>query len=299
MARLQFKAELYDKRQRKAQAALSARLRKIFEQMCKEAAVIGASTNFHDPDKEFYLKDFPKANKAISALLRSYSAKVTELIDEGTAQAWGISDEKNNALVSALASRKVLTAEQYNAFKPRNLEGLAAFRERRVNGLNLSERVWDFVKNDKNMLEMALEVGLTDGRSASDLSRDVRKYLNEPNKLFRRVRDKDGNLRLSKAAQAYHPGQGVNRSSYKNALRMTITETNMAYHSADHQAWGKNKLVVGFEVVLSNNHTCKSVKGQYTDICDELQGKYPKTFKFTGWHPHCRCRPQSGSPYRT
>ncbi len=25
------------------------------------------------------------------------------------------------------------------------------------------------------------------------------------------------------------------------------------------------------------------------DICDELQGRYPKDFKFTGWHPHCRC----------
>jgi hypothetical protein len=27
----------------------------------------------------------------------------------------------------------------------------------------------------------------------------------------------------------------------------------------------------------------------FTDICDDLKGKYPKTFKFTGWHPLCRC----------
>ncbi len=26
-----------------------------------------------------------------------------------------------------------------------------------------------------------------------------------------------------------------------------------------------------------------------TDICDTLKGRYPKDFKFTGWHPHCRC----------
>ncbi|MDE6079244.1 MAG: hypothetical protein K2G35_04200, partial [Duncaniella sp.] len=25
------------------------------------------------------------------------------------------------------------------------------------------------------------------------------------------------------------------------------------------------------------------------DICDELVGVYPKTFKFVGWHPFCRC----------
>lgn len=26
-----------------------------------------------------------------------------------------------------------------------------------------------------------------------------------------------------------------------------------------------------------------------TDICDTLKGRYPKDFKFVGWHPHCRC----------
>ena len=41
------------------------------------------------------------------------------------------------------------------------------------------------------------------------------------------------------------------------------------------------------KVWLSNNHT---LNGQpFYDICDELKGKYPKDFKFTGWHPFCRC----------
>lgn len=32
---------------------------------------------------------------------------------------------------------------------------------------------------------------------------------------------------------------------------------------------------------LSSNHK--------SDICDDLAGSYPKDFKWTGWHPHCRC----------
>ena len=28
---------------------------------------------------------------------------------------------------------------------------------------------------------------------------------------------------------------------------------------------------------------------RFYDICDELQGIYPKTFKWTGNHPNCRC----------
>jgi len=49
---------------------------------------------------------------------------------------------------------------------------------------------------------------------------------------------------------------------------------------------------VGIEVRLSNNRTCLGKDGKphpFYDICDELKGKYPKDFKFTGWHPHCRC----------
>lgn len=121
------------------------------------------------------------------------------------------------------------------------------------------------------------------------MSRDVRRYLRNPDKLFRRVRDKHGNLRLSKAAKAYHPGRGVYRSSYRNALRLTATENNMAYRTADHLRWQQQPFVVGIEIKLSNNHTCKGVIGRFVDICDDLAGVYPKDFKFVGWHPHCRC----------
>ena len=121
------------------------------------------------------------------------------------------------------------------------------------------------------------------------MSRDVRRYLRNPDKLFRRVRDKHGNLRLSKAAKAFHPGRGVYRSSYRNALRLTATENNMAYRTADHLRWQQQPFVVGIEIKLSNNHTCKGVIGRFVDICDDLAGVYPKDFKFVGWHPHCRC----------
>ncbi len=72
-------------------------------------------------------------------------------------------------------------------------------------------------------------------------------------------------------------------------MRLARTEINMAYRTADYERFQQLDFVVGFKVVLSNNHTCKGVKGIFVDICDELQGEYPKDFKFVGWHPHCRC----------
>lgn len=75
-----------------------------------------------------------------------------------------------------------------------------------------------------------------------------------------------------------------------NARRLAATETNIAYRTADYTRWQEMDFVVGIEIHLSNNHNCKGVPaGMYFDICDELKGRYPKEFKFAGWHPHCRC----------
>lgn len=90
----------------------------------------------------------------------------------------------------------------------------------------------------------------------------------------------------------YHTGRGVYRSSYKNAMRLARTETNMAYRAADCERWKSMEFVRGFRVVLSKNHPCE-------DICNDLsadsendtsgKGEYPKGFVFKGWHPHCFC----------
>ena len=147
-------------------------------------------------------------------------------------------------------------------------------------------------------IELSLSIGISEGRSAADISRDVRVYLNEPDKLFRRVRNAFGNLTLSKVAQAYHPGQGVYRSSYQNAMRMARTEINSAYREADSIRWQQLDFIVGYEVKTSKSHVQWLAKFWYPrfkkgraplEICDAMEGKYPKSFKFIGWHPNCKC----------
>ncbi|MDR0697936.1 MAG: hypothetical protein LBG28_01765, partial [Tannerella sp.] len=90
----------------------------------------------------------------------------------------------------------------------------------------------------------------------------------------------------------YHPGRGVYRSAYKNALRLARTEINAAYRRAEWESYQKDPLIKGYRIMLSNNHTTlKNGKPvPFTDICDELQGEYPKSFLWEGWHPQCRCR---------
>ena len=131
-------------------------------------------------------------------------------------------------------------------------------------------------------------MALLEGKSAEALSRDIRSLLKDPDTLFRRVRDKDtGELRMSRAMAAFHPGPGKYRSAYKNAMRLARSEINMAYRSSDSQTAQEFDACVGIRVNLSNNHTCNGKP--FVDICDELEGNYPKSFIFRGWHPVCRC----------
>jgi len=282
MAAKQFDTSLFDRKHLQGLSKSQKTLKALYDKFYKEAAKIGASTGFSDPKKEFYLKDFPKAQKAMEDVVHKLCDGITGVIERGNNVAWDCSDAKNEALVSSLGVNRSLIDKLSQGIRKRSETAKKAFLERKVEGMGLSDRVWQSQKPLRGQLEMALELGLSEGKSAAALSRDVRQYLNNPDKLFRRVRDKDGILRLSKSAEAYHPGRGVYRSSYKNALRMTATENNMAYRSADHAQWGGMDFVVGQEIHLSKNHPV-------VDICDELQGEYPKDFKFTGWHPFCRC----------
>ena len=200
-----------------------------------------------------------------------------------------LSNNKNNALASRVFGDNLgkLTKEQYRRYYSTNGNALDAFIKRKENGLTLSDRVWKYTDAFKNEIEFGLDLGIRSGENAASLARSLQEYLQYPDKLFRRVRDKHGILRLSKAAKAFHPGRGVYRSSHKNARRLAATETNIAYRTSDHLRWQQMDFVVGIEIKLSNNHTVNGMP--LTDICDTLKGRYPKDFKFVGWHPHCRC----------
>lgn len=253
----------------------------LYQSAIREATAITNSINF-DSSKPFSFSDYPTTKKRIDKVINNLSNHMSVVIGEATKEEWISACVKNDELIERLLKTTKLLPKDIRSYGNRNLEALSAFQNRKINGLGLSDKVWNYSNQFKGDLEMALDLGIGDGRSAAQMSRDIRSYLNEPSKLFRRVRDKHGVLQLSKNAKKYSPGSGVYRSSYKNAMRLTITETNMAYRASDYERFQQEDFIVGFEVVRSNH-----VFG--CPVCESLKGKYPKTFKFVGWHPHCRC----------
>lgn len=262
-------------------------IRDIFNKAAEEAAKIGVQINQADlfSDQLFKFENFPKTQEAINQLMSQMHEAIQTVVTTAISKEWQQSNSENDSIAQRVLgiNSPEEASEKFQKYFNKNIAAQEAFINRKESGLNLSERVWKYVGGFKSEIEAGLDVGIRDGLSAAEMARDLKKYLQEPERLYRRVRDKHGNLVLSKAARAYNPGRGVYRSSYKNALRLTRTETNMAYRAADHERQKQLDFVVGIEVRLTNN------PGHIYDICDELKGQYPKDFKFVGWHPNCMC----------
>ncbi len=242
----------------KAISLLAARIDRLFNRAATEAARLGSRVRSLPAEELFRFDDYPLLRDDAEALFRALRTELTKQIRTAV--------------------------EEAGAPYP------ASGRSRRK--LDISERVWKYTDECRREIELGLDEGIRSGEGVAKMARSLKQYLKEPERLYRRVRTRHGRLRLSKAAAAYHPGRGVYRSSWRNARRLAITETNMAYLEADYERYSRQDFVVGVRVCLSGNHTCLGADGKphrFTDICDALAGDYPKDFKFTGWHPQCRC----------
>ena len=278
---------------KKEYAALMARSQKYatnISKMYSDAVneLLELASKVSTPQGEmFSFEANPKLAKQASDVLRRLQAATTAAIKKGIKLEWEKGNEAADKFLSTTFGKKVLNDPRFAGWTKRNGDALNAFLKSHTGGMVLSDKVWKTAKQLRDEMEIAISVSLGSGKSASTISREVRQYLREPDKLFRRARvgtDADGNpvYKLSEAAKAYHPGRGVYRSSYKNAMRLARTETNAAYRTADSERWQQMEFVTGIRISLSHSHPMP-------DICDTLAGDYPKDFKFTGWHPQCFC----------
>lgn len=301
-------------------------VRRLYATATDELLKLSAMKASNGASAAFSFSDNKRLSEQANAILRALYSGVYNEIKGGVIAEWENANKSCDALITSIFGKKVKEDNHYARFFARNKESVDAFFKRKseYGGLNLSQRVWKYVGDFKTEMEMALSVAMGEGKSAATVSREVRKYLQRPDMMFRRFRvktgeqdifDADGNIvgkepvygRVWKRKvvdavtgnvswqtvklKDYSFGRGVYRSSYKNAMRLARTETNMAYRTADQERWRQLDFVIGYRVVLSDNHP-------EPDICNDLsarrgekgsRGVYPKDFVFKGWHPQCRC----------
>lgn len=279
-------------------ATLENRLTQLFGARYQEVIRISQIRKAIEAGQEFKFESNPAAARQMEAIISQLAMQASSLIKQGDKEAWEAGDKNASRTLAATFGKTTDGQKTLDALTERGKEDMRArgataeqHYRNREESVAFSTGVWK--EQAQKDLELIIQNGIKQGKSAEQISRDIRPFLNNPNAYYRRVRNKEtGELELSEAAKKYHPGAGVYRSAFKNALRLARTEINIAYATAQWETFQSNPLVTGIRISLSNNHTTLNRQGKRVplhDMCDELQGDYPKTFRWTPWHPQCRC----------
>jgi len=146
-----------------------------------------------------------------------------------------------------------------------------AVKQWKPGGVAFSERVWEITYQTQKQLLGALEQGVVQGHSAGRISRAIRQHLALPD-TFRGEVLKD-----------FHPGVGIYKSAYKNAMRLARTELSRAYTEGTVRYAMAKSWLDGWIWRLGNVDAC--------EICAANAGKFFAKPNPPGIpaHPHCLC----------
>lgn len=255
-------------------AGYVALVRQIYDTLNLEAAKMAERVGYSG-EKPFSFRDYPQLSDGVSKIQKKFVSDIGSLIYTGTTREWRESNLVQDLVADAVlkAYNATTSKKTYTKYYQTNSSHLKAFQERKDRGLNLSSKIWKQSVDYKEELESAISSAIEKGMSAVTLSKRISKYLNDFESL-----QKDYKGRFGTAVKC--------KDCEYASIRLARSEINMAYRTAEQKRWEQMDFVVGYEIKLSHAHHDRMPHG---DICDELAGKYPKDFKWTGWHPNDMC----------
>lgn len=286
-------------------AAYNRRLGMLYSGYVKKLLALGYSEDVLESDALFNFDNFPVLKARLNEIFNDYFQNSMLCYKSGITSGVSLAYSHDN---DALGQFSVLTDKALETARKTAAATFIANRLNTKNGLNLAQSVWNYCQQTKAEFEMAMSNviadGLEKGTSAEEVGRRIRQYLNNPDMMYRRYhtvkvlkngqkkdivtwrrkRIIDGRVRFVEEPLE-HVGQGVYRSARKNALRVARTEINAAYHKARNGRWANEPFVIGQHIHISPQHD----PDEDADICDELEGYYPKDFDWDGWHSQCMC----------
>lgn len=288
----------------KRSARYSKEVDVLYDDALADIAKMFAAVDY-DPTEPFSFEGVGKF-KGVDGVMSRLERNIQGVVEKGIVAEFGTAYKGCDDLLKSVLGENV-PKQVMDAFAPRVQSMTAAKRYMASiadGSITASQRVWNGAV--LGQMETACQEALMEGLPAKRMATLMKQYLVEPDNYFRRFRIKtgedamgnsiygrqwkkryqlaDGSYRWKNADPKDYPsGQGVYHSSYKNALRYARTTTNIAYRTADYDRYQEFAFVIGIEIRLSHN------PAHVKDICDELAGRYPKDFKWTGWHPNCMC----------
>lgn len=283
-------------------AVYNKRLGRLYSDYIKKLTSLGYGEDVLEDDALFNFDNFPQLKARLNDIFTDYYQNSLLCYKSGITDGVALAYNHDEMVIGGYS---VLTDKAIRVARDTAADTFIANRLKTKNGLNLAQTVWNYCQQTKSEFEMAMSNTIADGikkgSSAEEIGKSIRRYLNDPDMMYRRYhtikvqkngkkkdvvtwrrrRIIDGKVRFIEEPLE-KVGMGVYRSARKNALRVARTEINSAYHKARNERWQKEPFVIGQYIHVSPQHNID-------DICNDLEGRYPKDYVWISWHPQCIC----------
>lgn len=283
-------------------AVYSKRLDRLYSDYVKKLTSLGYGEDVLEDDALFNFDNFPQLKARLNDIFNDYYQNSLLCYKSGITDGVALAYNHDEMVIGGYS---VLTDKAIRVARDTAAVTFISNRLKTKNGLNLAQIVWNYCQQTKSEFEMAMSNtiadGIKEGSSAEEIGKSIRKYLNDPDMMYRRYhtikvqkngkkkdvvtwrrrRIIDGKVRFVEEPLE-KVGMGVYRSARKNALRVARTEINAAYHKARNERWQNEPFVIGQYIHVSPQHNID-------DICNDLEGRYPKDYVWISWHPQCIC----------
>lgn len=283
-------------------AVYNKRLGRLYSDYVKKLTSLGYGEDVLEDDALFNFDNFPQLKARLNDIFNDYYQNSLLCHKSGITDGVALAYNHDEMVIGGYS---VLTDKAIRVARDTAAATFIANRLKTKNGLNLAQIVWNYCQQTKSEFEMAMSNtiadGIKQGSSAEEIGKSIRRYLNDPDMMYRRYhtikvqkngkkkdvvtwrrrRIIDGKVRFIEEPLE-KVGMGVYRSARKNALRVARTEINAAYHKARNERWQNEPFVIGQYIHVSPQHNID-------DICNDLEGRYPKDYVWISWHPQCIC----------
>lgn len=283
-------------------AVYNKRLGRLYSDYVKKLTSLGYGEDVLEDDALFNFDNFPQLKARLNDIFNDYYQNSLLCYKSGITDGVALAYNHDEMVIGGYS---VLTDKAIRVARDTAAATFISNRLKTKNGLNLTQIIWNYCQQTKSEFEMAMSNTIADGikkgSSAEEVGKSIRKYLNDPDMMYRRYhtikiqkngkkkdvvtwrrrRIIDGKVRFVEEPLK-KVGMGVYRSARKNALRVARTEINAAYHKARNERWQNEPFVIGQYIHVSPQHNID-------DICNDLEGRYPKDYVWISWHPQCIC----------
>lgn len=283
-------------------AVYNKRLGRLYSDYVKKLTSLGYGEDVLEDDALFNFDNFPQLKARLNDIFNDYYQNSLLCYKSGITDGVALAYNHDEMVIGGYS---VLTDKAIRVARDTAAATFISNRLKTKNGLNLAQIIWNYCQQTKSEFEMAMSNTIADGikkgSSAEEVGKSIRKYLNDPDMMYRRYhtikvqkngkkkdvvtwrrrRIIDGKVRFVEEPLE-KVGMGVYRSARKNALRVARTEINSAYHKARNERWQNEPFVIGQYIHVSPQHNID-------DICNDLEGRYPKDYIWVSWHAQCIC----------